>query len=187
MVAGQLESADACIQKAFDIILAGTSKDYMDLKILAGDMEARRGNLGSAESHYGDVLALSIPDDHERSEILARARLQRDILLERVGRIAAAKADYQEAQRMWTELDERASAARAEWRLLRMTSSVPPDHIALFEAEKCPRTRVRAFLTYQAGVQSRSGAIAYRLRPSHAQIAHLLTHARRAVAMEAEW
>ena len=187
LVAGQLDIADASIQKAFDIILAGTSKDYMDLKILAGDMEARRGNLGSAESHYSDVLALSIPDDHERSEILARARLQRGILLERVGRIEAAKTDYRIAQRMWSELDERTSAAKAEWRLLRMTSSIPQDHIALFEAEKCPRTRVRAFLAYQDGVQSRTGAIAYRSRPSQTQVANLLTQARRAVALEPEW
>jgi tetratricopeptide (TPR) repeat protein len=114
MVAGQLDSADACVRRAFDIILARASKDYMDLKILAGDMEARRGNLASAESHYSDVLALSVHDDHEKSEILARARLQRGILLERVGRIEAAKADYKEAQRMWSELDERAGAAKAE-------------------------------------------------------------------------
>ena len=111
---GQSDMAKAHISKAFGIIPVGDSKDYLDLEIVAGDLEARGKRWEAADLHYSAVIEQSIPDDHERSEILARAHLQRAIAREADGRTALAIKDYEDALRIWTELDDRAFAAKAE-------------------------------------------------------------------------
>jgi tetratricopeptide (TPR) repeat protein len=91
---GNLQLADEYVRKAFDILPSGNSKDYLDLKILAGDLEFRQEKPESAEVHYTDVLDTAIPDDHERSEIFARAHLQRGIARQHFRRIEAAKGRF---------------------------------------------------------------------------------------------
>jgi hypothetical protein len=184
---GQLESATAQARKAFGIIPAGNSKDYLDLEILAGDLEARTKRWDAADLHYSAVLEQSIPDDYERSEILARAHLRRGIARAADGRTAAARADYESAFRIWTDLDDRVFAAKAEWKLIRLTSPVPRDHVAMFESEKCERTRVKAFHMHEGRVKTAKGVAAHRSNPPRAQIDHLLRQARKEVMMEPEW
>jgi tetratricopeptide (TPR) repeat protein len=181
---GDLKLADECVRKAFDILPSGNSKDYLDLKILAGDVEAKRGNVEGAEVHYTDVLNTAIPDDHERSEILARAHLQRGIARQHLRRAEGAKADFQKALEIWTQLDERVSAARAEWHLIRLTKSA---EAAMFESEPDIRTRVKAFRMHQSKVEASSGARAHRSRPSTPQLTQWITEARKQVSLEPEW
>jgi tetratricopeptide (TPR) repeat protein len=182
--AGDVQLADECVRKAFDILLSGNSKDYLDLKILAGDVESKRGNAESAEVHYSDVLSTTIPDDHERSEILARAYLQRGLARQQLRRPDAAESDFQKAHQISTNLDERVAAARAEWHLIRLTHSADA---AIFEREPDIRTRVKAFQLYQSRVQAGSRALAHRSKPSDAQTAQLIKVAREEISHEPEW
>jgi len=182
--ANLLQLADECVRKAFDILPSGDSKDYLDLKILAGDLEAKRGHLEGAEVHYTDVLNTAIPQDHERSEILARAYLQRGIVRQHLRRTHAAKADYQKSLDIWTELDERVAAAKAEWHLIRLTQS---EEAAMFDSEPDIRTRVRAFRIYESKAKAGRGALAHRSRPSGSQMKQLIIEARREISLEPEW
>ncbi len=179
--------ADQCVRKAFDILPAGNSKDYLDLKILAGDLELSRSNAEAAEVHYTDVLNEAIPDGHQRSEILARAHLQRGKARQRVGRTKGAQSDYQTARDMWTSLDEPASAAEAEWTYIRLTSQVPQDQIKMFETEASARIRVKAFRLHELKFHAAKGARAHRSKPSHSQIDQLLREASKEVSLEHEW
>lgn len=182
--AGQLQLADECVRKAFDILPSGNSKEYLDLKILAGDLESGRGNLEGAEVHYTDVLNTVIPPDHERSEIIARAHLQRGIARQRLRRTQAAKADYQKSLDIWTELDERVAAAKAEWRLIRLTQG---DEAAMFDREPDIRTRVKAFRIYESKAIAGRGARAHRSKPSGSQMKQLIIEARKEISLEPEW
>src|SRR5205085_6850990 len=112
----------------------GTSKDYMDLKILAGDLEVARGNLEAGQSHYSDIICGEMPHDYEKSEIIARAYLQRGIARERERRHEGAKSDYAKAAQIWDELGESGFTAKAQWRLLRLATSLPTEIIGIFES-----------------------------------------------------
>jgi tetratricopeptide (TPR) repeat protein len=182
--AGHLQLADECVRKAFDILPSGNSKDYLDLKILAGDLESKRGNLEGAEVHYTDVLNTAIPQDHERSEILARAHLQRGLAHQHLGHTQTAKADYQKSLEIWTELDERVAAAKAEWHLIRLTQG---EEAAMFDSEPDIRTRVRAFRLYESKAKAGRRARAHRSKPPESQMKQLIIEARREISLEPEW
>lgn len=187
LVCGKVEAADECVRKGFEIIPAGNSKDYLDLKLLAGDLEARRKNWESAEQHYTEGLEQSIPDDRERSEIVARCHLRRAKAREALGRVQGAKMDYESASEIWMKLDERAFATEAEWSLIRLTTAVPKEHVALFSTEVNARARVKAFRAYEAKWMAAKGAVAHKRKPPQGQIEHLLAQARKEVSMEPEW
>lgn len=187
LTSGDLHQADEYIRKAFEILPVGNSKDYLDLKILAGDMELARERPEAAEVHYTDVLDEVIPDDHQRSEILARAHLQRGKARQQLGRREGAKADFEQSRDIWTALDEPRWASEAEWRYIRITTTIPLDHLVMFQKGASDQIKVKAFRAYESRVQASRGARAHRARPPQFQVDQLLREAGKEVALEHEW
>src|SRR5207245_1678693 len=94
LVARDLKKAEDAVRKAYQLITDAGSKDYLDLVILSGDLEAARGDSEAAESFYDDALSLPATEDSETTEMRARAFFQRGLNRKSAGRRDQAVADF---------------------------------------------------------------------------------------------
>ena len=95
--------------------IAPDSKDYLDLRILEGDIWLVTGEMTKALEAFAEVLGVTSEQDYQISEIVARAHRQRAQALMRVGRNADAEIALAKAQRIWEYYGEDNFAAEAEW------------------------------------------------------------------------
>ncbi|HEX2093671.1 MAG TPA: tetratricopeptide repeat protein, partial [Longimicrobiaceae bacterium] len=122
---GRLTEADKAVRQAETRLRDPASKDYLDLQILLGDLEAVRSSYDNADRYYRQVTDREGVNDPERSEMRARAYLQRGRNALRQGHRPAATAYLKRAAEIWHSLGEPKAAAEAELELLNLES--PPD------------------------------------------------------------
>ena len=128
LVVGDTAAARDAAREAEERLIESTNKDYLDLQIVKGDLMlpvSRR----TAESLYTEMLPGPRPtadgtpdaagvDDAQKSEIIARAYLQRGRVRETLGDAMNARADFEQSAAIWDALKDPAADV-AYWELER--------------------------------------------------------------------
>lgn len=115
--AGRRDDAEDAVLRADALLVDDTTKAYLDLQILRGDLNAGRDDR-VAESFYSRAISLGDAGDAQRSEILARALFARGKLRARLKR-PQAKSDFKQAAETWERLED-PSLAIAEWEIVKL-------------------------------------------------------------------
>ena len=141
LAANDRRAARDAIREANRRLVDSTTKDYLDLRIVEGDL-LLHSNRRSAENAYTEVLERGIDDDAQRSEVMARAHLRRGMVHADLGYHDKALADYRQAARIWDALDD-PSADFAYWEVERTATWMDKYTERLLEREPIG-VRVRA-------------------------------------------
>jgi tetratricopeptide (TPR) repeat protein len=116
LASDNLKMAEHHARIARELIQNRASKDYMDLRILAGDIEARKNNHIGAIEDYQQIISAADDKDAEKSEIVARGYLHLGISQSALKQNKAAITSFGKATAIWDSLGEIESAAEADWR-----------------------------------------------------------------------
>ena len=112
------QAARNAIAEADNRLVDPTIKDSLDLQILKGDLMQRRDHR-AAESMYTEVLKQGNGnDDAQKSEIIARAYLQRGKVRSALGDKERAQEDFRQAAKIWDDLQD-PTADFAHWEIER--------------------------------------------------------------------
>jgi tetratricopeptide (TPR) repeat protein len=147
LAAGQIGKAETAVRKAYEILKDVGSKDYIDLVILNGDLQAARDNKDDANGYYKEALELSQSSDSQITEMRARAYFKRgknQILMNP----SEAIRDFEEAATIWSRLGEYNSAAEAKWEIICLTENLSYDTLQIFDKEDFD-VRVKAVELHQ--------------------------------------
>ena len=117
LVAGNRQAARDVIAEAANRLVDPTAKDYLDLQIVQGDLMLHTSRR-NAESIYTEVLTTETGEDAQKSEIMARAYLQRGKVRADRGDKDDALADLQLAAEIWDNLED-PTADFAHWEIER--------------------------------------------------------------------
>lgn len=137
-----LTEAENAIQRAKTLLIDESSKDFIDLLILKGDVEVAKGNRRAAFDFYNRAAAVSTTSDPEISEMRARALFKRAKNRDRLGDKLGAKTDYQEAERIYESIHDEQFKALASWERIRLSKSVSDAGLTVLTNE-CDDVRVR--------------------------------------------
>ena len=138
---GYARRARDCASEALHRIIPGT-KDYLDLRILEGDIWLVTGEMPKALEAFAEVIGVT-SEDYRISEIVARAHRQRAQALMRVGRNADAEIAFAKAKSIWEYYGEDNFAAEAEWGGILASEMLDRRTKLLLEAEE-PLVRCEA-------------------------------------------
>ena len=189
LVGGKLIEADDAARKAFNLISEGSGKDYLDLLILAGDLQARTRNEEAAENLYTGALEIN-SDNAEMTEMQARAYLRRGLNRATMKQTQLALSDIDRAATIFRSLGEMSKSNQARWELLRIRNQIPSDAFPLLEAEGYT-TRIIALEIYSSqrvNQQSRRNVVGRRAALSSEQWRNIVRQARsRATREEPSW
>ncbi len=181
---GRLEEAADAVRTATRLIVDRDSKDFLDLTLLDGDLQASRGERQAAEDLYGLALQLDPRSDREVSEMRARAYFKRGLNFVAMGKRGNAKQSFENAAAAWQDLDEDQAAAEAEWEVVLLDDSAGLYPKRMLEAE-APWVRVRVVRDHQ----KRAAAVgkvrrARREVPATEYWVHLIKEAKRQLRIE---
>lgn len=152
---GNVRMARDCAEKAASRINSESKKDYLDLRILEGDICLVRREETKALEAFDEVIDLTSEQDYQISEIVARAHRQKAQALMRTGRKADAELAFTKAQQIWEHYEEDNLAAEAEWGGILASGVLERRTIRLLEAEK-PLVRCGAMRLYRERQSKRS-------------------------------
>ena len=113
-----------------------SSKDFLDLEILRGDLAVRLGDYGSAYDGYNAVVETSHYANYQMSEIVARAFMQRARLHSKMGKTDESVSDYTNAATIWEEYHEHELADKASWEQIDLQESFSPPVRRLLVGER---------------------------------------------------
>ena len=181
LMAGKRKAARDAIREAHQRLVEPTTKDYLDLRIVEGDLIAH-SNRRSAESVYTQLLAMSDDDDAQKSEIFARAYLHRGKVRAALGEEAKALADFKQAAKIWDTLGDPA-ADFAHWEIERTASWVDRDAKRLLQNQPVG-VRVRVAQMVRDGAAERQTARSQRARLPEIYLRALITKAREQLTIE---
>ena len=134
LVAGDRQAARDAIREADERLVDSTSKDYLDLKIVKGDLTLHT-NRRSAESIYAEVLTTrTSEDDAQKSEIMARAYLHRGKVRAALGDNDKALTDFRRAANIWDDLED-PTADFAHWEIELIATSMDKETKLLLTRE----------------------------------------------------
>ena len=144
LVTGDLARAHDAATEAQKRITDDASKAFLDLQILLGDLAMKLGR-GSPADYYSTVIAQKNVGvtDYEKSEIVARALLQRGIAKKSTDK-AAAERDFEAATKIWNDLGEEYFAFEARWQAIKLQEDIPTRTLQEIEKDR-PEIRVRAY------------------------------------------
>jgi len=189
LLLGRLEAADESAARARSLIVDQSSKDYMDLLILEGELAARRLQYSVADARFTGALELLDPGDFEKSEIAARAYFARGSNCWTWKQTAkAAREDIEAAIRIWERANDHYHVGIGKWKLIEISEDVPRRAQVRLRSER-PSVRVEAvrLLKAHSGKQS-STTLAQRSELSDDGWRQLLEDARRNDAIRnARW
>lgn len=180
LVAGDLLEAKAAAREAVRLLVDKTSKDYADLQILLGDLANADNDVDAAVSYYDAAIIAAGTADAERSEIAARALLER-------GLVTSSKTSFDRAAEIWEALEEDEPAADARWHSLLVSGRVS---IVAQEVltEEPASVRVEAIRLYEADVAQLAPSHGRRFEAPADYWLELLPEARKIVAVRhIEW
>jgi tetratricopeptide (TPR) repeat protein len=118
LVAGDLPSARNKVGRAFARLRDDAGKDRIDAIILAGDIAAASGDDHDALIYYDQAVTRAQSPGRDVTEMRARALRQRGHIKRKIGNLDGARTDFNEAMRIWNELEEPNYAAEAEFEML---------------------------------------------------------------------
>lgn len=124
LVAGDLASARDKLARAFARLPDDGGKDSLDALILAGDLAAASGDNDEALLSYDRAVTKATSPGRDVTEMRARALRQRGLVKRSLGDADGAKADFNEAARIWGELEEANFAAEAEFEMLDLSAGI---------------------------------------------------------------
>ena len=180
LVAGDLVKAKAAAREANDRITDVTSKDYADLHILLGDLAYAQNDTYAAVSFYDDAIRSAGTSDAERSEIAARAYLQK-------GRATKSKSSFERAAEIWAKLEEDELADDARWHGMLLDGRVPSVAYRVIK-EETASVRVETIQLYEAQLEGLSSSRGRRSEPGQGYWNELLPQARKNAAVRhVEW
>lgn len=187
LIRGEHNLAIDHARKANLLIPQGNNKDYLDLKILQGELVDRR-DPDAAEAFYDEVIQYGTSDDSEKSEIAARAYFRRGLNRTAKKRKNEASSDFLKAQELWERLDEPENAARAAWEILKLQNTIPDAAVASLATESFA-VRMTVINAHQDKLRSLGTAkVPRRAAPSSEYWRQLIREARATVAVEEpEW
>jgi nucleoside phosphorylase/tetratricopeptide (TPR) repeat protein len=146
LVSDDVSHAQATARHATKRITDRASKDFLDLQILLGDIDIRLGAHQSALRYYSVVADSRKDEDFQRSEIVARALIQRARALVRFGQDASK--DFAAAAAIWHFHGEAELASTAEWEAIETNEKFPSPVDKLLKAESSV-VRVSAYKLYE--------------------------------------
>jgi tetratricopeptide (TPR) repeat protein len=182
LVANTRGEARTAMRKASRLIPPTGGKDYMDLRILEGEL-LEATDQAAADICYSDVVDIKGNADSEKSDIVARAFFRRGLNRAAMKSIDAAVADLLKAEGLWEQLGEYRNAARAAWKRLRLQEVVPKSALRLLTTESV-LVRVAAMKEHQDRIAAFAGTrVARRSEPGSEYWAQLIKDARARVAV----
>jgi tetratricopeptide (TPR) repeat protein len=149
LYAKQYPQASDSVRKAFRLITDITGKDYLDLEILDGDLEAAQNRRRAAADRYDGALSRHHASEPELTEMRARAYLRRGLNRVALDQRLAAVQDFQRAGEIWRALDEPVGASQAEWEEIRISGWLLDNEIRLLEKEPRSEVRVAAYRAHK--------------------------------------
>jgi tetratricopeptide (TPR) repeat protein len=152
----QLSEAGDAVRNAYRLIVDESSKDYIDLVLLNGDLDVANDDRRAASSNYDRALEISSSTDPEVSEMRARAFLKRGTNEEALGQTVRAEQDYESAAQIWISLEDHESAANAIWKKLSLTVVLPEDTLTLLNQERAT-VRVETLREHLSRVKETAG------------------------------
>jgi tetratricopeptide (TPR) repeat protein len=163
LLGGDYREAQAEANKAYRLLANHDDKDYLDLCILLGDLASRQKEFELAERYYGEVLSKRLPEENaEECEIFTRSFFSRGVCRSVAGQKSMASADFHEALRIWTALDDAFLASQAEWALIRSSGELDEAALNILGSEIFP-VRVMAYELHQLKLaSSASGGLSRR-------------------------
>jgi tetratricopeptide (TPR) repeat protein len=183
LVERKMQEADDAVRRAMALIHDQNSRDFSDVSILAGDLQAAKQQQESALGFYNTAVDLGRTDDAERSEILARALLARAHSLAALGRKKPAVKDLERAEEIWRSLGEPEGLAQARWEAIRLTAVLPEGDLQLLESHPV-RMRVIAYDRHQVRLSKLPKVRGFRSAASQQYWYQLLKEAEQQVAIE---
>ena len=172
--------ARAASREAIDQILDATSKDYADLQILLGDLAYAENDTDAAVSFYDEAIRTAGISDAERSEIAARAWLQK-------GHAIKSKSSFDRAAEMWATLEEDELADGARWHSMLLDGHIPSGAQRVLEKEAAS-VRVETIRLHEVQLAGLGSSRGRRSVPSKEYWKELLPQARNNVAIKhIEW
>ena len=176
---GDVAAAEKYVELAADRLTERSSKDYLDLQILRGEVAVERGDYAASHAFFREVLETQQNGDYQRSEIVARAFVERARLLVRLGETERAAADYERAATIWNQFGEWESAGKAQWEAFAAKPQFPRTIRRILEEEPSFAVRAAAIRRYVEGAGgSRSKVLSRRNRPDETIVRRCLRLAR---------
>ena len=180
LVAGDLVKARLAARDAIGRIKDVTSKDYADLQILLGELTYAEGDADAAISYYDAAIKAAGTSDPERSEIAARALLQK-------GRAAKSMSSLDQAATIWEKLEEDEPANDARWRSMVLGGRVPATAQRILKEESAS-VRVETIRLHEAELAGLRRSLGRRSEPAESHWRQLLPEAKKNVAVRhIEW
>ena len=180
LVGGDLVKARAAARMAVERISERNSKDYADLQILLGDLAYANGDRDGAVNLYDTAINVAGEEDAERSEIVARAYLQK-------GRARKSSAWCDQATEIWTRLEEDELADDARWQSMVLSGGVSANTQRVLE-EETASVRVEMIRQHEDALSKLSASLGQRTEPDENYWRELAPDARKSVAVrQSEW
>ena len=151
--AGDIRGARESAAKGRELI-DDDSKDYLDLRILEGDLHVAKREYEDALSAFDEVVETTSRQDYQVSEIVARAHRQKGQALVQMGKRQDAAAEFAAAAEIWADYGEPHFAAESEWCGIVASGELERRTIRLLEKEK-PQIRCGAVKLYRDRKASR--------------------------------
>ena len=187
LVMGNVRQAERHVEQATALLADTTSKGYLDLEILKGELAARRGDHAAAHAHFRVVLGSGADGDYQRSEIVARAFMERARVFVRTEELGKAEGDYERAADIWDHYGERELAGKAQWEALAARQKFPRRTLRIWESEPSFAVRAAACRRYVGGGEGARGKVlARRQRHDEQIVRRCLADAREAEALRRE-
>jgi tetratricopeptide (TPR) repeat protein len=185
LVSKQYGDAREALKEAYLRLRPKDAKDYLDLLILNGDIDAATGKYDDAENRYSEALGMSASPDAQISEIFARGYLRRGKNRVTLRRKEGARTDFERAANIWKGLEEHERAAEADWERIRMDNTVSAVVISTFEQSFSYLVRVTAYENLvREYVETEEQAIGRRATPTDVHLNQLLQEAKRSVKIK---
>jgi len=177
--AGRRDEAEGAVLKADELLVDDTTKAYLDLQILRGDLNAGRDDR-VAESFYTRAISLGDAGDAQRSEIIARAFFARGRLRAKMKR-PQPKADFKQAAETWQRLEDPALAT-AEWEIVKLDGV---NGLDLQRLDREPEAvRVRAVRNMQERLKGVKGHARKPAKVEPGFLEQLISESKRQLAIE---
>ena len=182
LVAGDSKAARDAIKEADDRLVNPTTKDYLDLQILKGNL-MQRSDRRCAESIYTEVLTIGNGNsDAQKSEIIARAYLQRGRVRTALGDKEKAQKDFQRAAKIWDDLQD-PTADLAHWEIERTAEWVDREAQKLLLCEPVG-VRVRAVRIIRDEIEQRPAAKSQRKQLPQQYLKAVIVKAKEKLALD---
>ena len=176
---GDARAAQKWVELASERLPERSSKDYLDLQILQGELAVRRGDYSAGHACFREVLGTRQDGDYQRSEIIARAHMERARLYVRLGNVAQGQQDYERAESVWDQYGERELAGKARWEAFVAEHRFSRSIRRIWEEEPSFAVRAAAGRRYEEGIErTRSVAMSRRNRPDEQIVRRCLKDAR---------